>query len=133
MSALSATLAGRRAAESLMLDHGTAKRPNDGKWSYNPVSGNEEQATTDLFTSRCKVASRALVAREVEVGGRTATSVRLELHLPADTDPLEVGDLFTVTEVAPTSLSQVGRTYRVTGLADGTFRTAARYEVEATA
>jgi hypothetical protein len=132
MSAASATLAGRRAAEALMLDAGTAKRPTTG-WQYDAGTGAEVQASDVLFSSRCKVASRALVAREQEVGGRTSTTVRLEIHLPADSTPLRVGDLFVMDTVSPASLSQPGRTYRITGLADGTFRTAARYEVEVTA
>lgn len=90
MSNESAVMAGRAAAESQMLDTGTALRPTGG-WTV--VNGVEVQATTTVFASRCKVQTRAIQAQESQVGGRTAVEVRTELHLPADTAPLKVGDL----------------------------------------
>ena len=93
MSATSVTLAGRRAAESLMLDYGEALRPTGG-WTV--VDGVEVQATEMLFHSACKIQTRQVQARESEVGGRTAVEVRMELHLPAHTEPLAVGDLFEI-------------------------------------
>lgn len=127
MSAASAVTAGRRAAESLMLDTGRALRPTGG---YEYVNGEEVQATEELFTSRCKAQTRTLVARESEVAGRTSTSIRTEIHLPADTDPLKVGDLWEFTAVSPISLAVVGQRVRVLGPVTGTLKTAARYEVE---
>lgn len=111
-----------------MLDTGKALRPTGG-WTV--VDGVEVEATTDLFSGvRCKVQARALQPRESEVGGRTSTSVRTELHLPAASPALAAGDLWEFTEVDPLSLARVGQRVRVLSPTAGTFKTAARYEVE---
>ena len=132
MSAPAAVLAGRRAAEALMLDTGKALRPTGTTYDPEADNGNGAEVTTfdDLFESRCKAQTRNLVARDSEVGGRTSTSVRMELHLPADSDPLTVGDLWEFTAVHPLSLSKFGQRVRVVGPVGGTLKTAARYEVE---
>ena len=119
----------RQHAESLMLDAGSASRPTGGH-AYNSGSQSEGQAATPLFSSPCKIQARNLVAREAEVGGRTATSVRLELHLPADTDPLQTGDLWTIDTAHELSLAVEDAVYRVLAPVDGTLKTARRYEVE---
>lgn len=128
------TLASRqRRAERNYVDTGTAKRPTGG-YVYDPAAnggtGGDVQATADLFTSPCKVQARNLVARESEVGGRTAVYVRTELHLPASTAPLEVGDLFEFTVTDALSLVTAGQRVRVTGPVTGSLKTARRYEVE---
>jgi hypothetical protein len=127
MSAVTTTLAGRIAAEREMLDTGTAKRPTGGS-VYS--GGVDVEATTDLFTSPCKVQSRNLVSQSAEVGARTAVSIRTELHLPASSAPLTAGDLFVVT--TPHALSTVppDTRYRITGPVGKTLATARRYEVE---
>lgn len=110
-----------------MLDTGTARRLTGG-WTV--VDGVEVRAAADLFTSPCKIQTRQIQPRESEVGGRTAVEVSTELHLPADTAPLEVGDLWELTAVNFLSLAVVGTRYRVTAPVDGTFKTARRYAVE---
>lgn len=127
MSVISATFAGRRMAESLMLDGGRALRPTGG---YELVDGEEVLATAELFGSICKVQTRQVQAREVEVGGRTSTEVRTELHLPADTDPLAVGDLWEFETVSSLSFAVVGQRLRVLAPVAGSLKTARRYEVE---
>lgn len=127
MSATSALRRARVAAEKLMLDTGKALRPT-GDYEY--VDGEEVLAPSELFTTVCKVQTRNLVAREAEVGGRTSTTVRTELHLPADSDPLTAGDLWEITAVHPMSLSVVGQRLRVLAPVAGTLKTARRYEVE---
>lgn len=121
----------REQAESLMLDYGQALRPT-GKSSYNPTTKREEQPTTALFEAPYKIQTRALQAQESEVAGRTATTVRVELHLPAWTDPLPVGHLWQCITPSPDSLEVVGNRWRVTGPAAGSLKTARRYTVEAT-
>ena len=123
----------RREAEALMVDAGKALRPTGG-YVYDPNAnggtGGDVLATDELFTSRCKVQTRNVMARESEVGGRTSTTVRMEIHLPADTAPLTVGDLWEFTAVSPLSLATIGQQVRVIAPVAGTFKTAARYEVE---
>jgi hypothetical protein len=121
----------RARAEGFMLDAGTAARPTgDGTPQYDPVEQEEVIPTDDLFDSVCKIQSRDVVPREAEVGGRTQTTIRLELHLPADTDELLVGDVFTITAAHELSLAEAGFRYRVLAPVDGTLKTSRRYEVE---
>lgn len=129
---ISGTLAAARSrAESLMLDAGTAQRPT-GETVYDP----EEQADVPEyaddfgFSSRCKIQSRTVVVRTEEVGERTAATIRLELQLPVDTEPLQVGDVWTVTTPHALSTVPAGTAYRVNGPAEGSLKTARRYEVE---
>lgn len=111
-----------------MLDTGKALRPTGG---YTVASGIEVPATSDLFSAtRCKVQSSQVMAQESEVGGRTAVEVRMELHLPASSAPLVVGDLWEFTAVHALSLQVVGQRLRVTSPVAGTLKTARRYSVE---
>lgn len=120
---------GRAMAERQMLDTGVARHPNGTK-VYNPATQRNEPGYDDLFTSRCKLQARNVAALVQEVGGRTATTVRFELHLPVESEPLTVGDVWEMTAVAAVSTAVVGHQYRVTAPVEGTFRTARRYEVE---
>jgi hypothetical protein len=131
MGVSGALVAGRAAAESLMLDEGQAQRPTGGL-TYDPVTQSEVPAMDPDFgfSSRCKVQSRAVIVRTEEVGERTAATIRLELQLPVDTAPLQVGDVFTVTTPHPLSTVPAGTAYRVNGPAEGSLKTARRYEVE---
>lgn len=129
MSAASAILAGRRAAEALMLDAGTASRPT-GETHYNPDLQQSVPTMDVLFPSRCKIQARDILqAQEREVGGRTAVTVRLELHLPASTPPLMVGDIWDLTETHPLSTARLTQ-YRVLAPVGKTLATASRYEIE---
>jgi len=125
----SALSAGRRAAESLMLDYGRALRLT-GEKVYDHDEQEYVDKETPLFTSAAKIQTRALATRVEEVGARTATTVRTELHLPADTPPLSVGDVWEVTAAHPMSLAVVGQRLRITAPVAGTLKTARRYEVE---
>lgn len=112
-----------------MLDSGTAKRPTGG-FAYNGGTDTDAEATSDLFTSVCKVQSRDVQPHEAEVGGRTSVSVVTELHLPASTAALTVGDLFVVTTPHALSTVAASTTFRVTAPVGKTLATARRYEVE---
>lgn len=120
----------RMLAESLMLDTGKALRPTGGTY-YDDVTQREVEATAHLFgPAVCKVQARNIQPRESEVGGRTSTTVRTELHIPASSPRLEVGDLWEFVTAHPLSLTTVGQRVRVVGPVAGTLKTAARYEVE---
>ena len=113
-----------------MLDTGKALRPTGGT-TYDSEQQADVAAYADLFgPTRCKIQTRNIQAGESEVGGRTAITVRTELHLPADTAPLAVGDVWEITAAHALSLSTVGQRLRVIAPVAGTFKTARRYEVE---
>lgn len=124
----------RSLAESLMLDMGRALRPTGGI-TYDPDAnggtGGDVETTVDLFgPSVCKIQSQNIQPRESEVGARTAVSVRTELHIPATSPALQVGDVWEITAAHPLSLSRVGQRLRVVAPVAGTLKTAARYQVE---
>ena len=120
----------RRQAESLMLDRGTMRRANGGT-TQDPDSGTTVPTYDDLFTSNAKIQTRNLQARESEVGGRTSTSVRVELHLPVSAPAVETGDVWEVTRVnALSDVQLLGRKFRVIAPVGKSFATARRLEVE---
>lgn len=97
----------------------------------DPNTGSETVPPTVRFTSKCKVQARNLAARAEEVGGRTATTVTVELHLPISAPAVEVGDLCEITAVGALSDVQLlGRTFRVVAPVAKSFATARRFDVE---
>lgn len=130
MSLASTLRAGRAAAERLMTDIVTVRYAT-GNTTQDPVTGSTVPEYADRFTSKCKVQARNLVAQDAEVGGRTATTVRLELHLPVDAPAVEPGDVCEVTAVGPLSDPQLlGRKFTVVAPVGKSFATARRLEVE---
>lgn len=99
-----------------------------GASTQDPVTGTESPEYATRFTSKCKVQSRNLTAREAEVGGRTATTVTVELHLPFSAEAVEVGDVAEITDSADPHL--VGRKFRVVAPVAKSYATARRVDVE---
>lgn len=95
----------------------------------DPVTGSDVPAYTTRFTSKCKVQARDLAARTEEVGGRSATTVTVELHLPVSAPAVEVGDLCEITAALSDS-QMVGRVFRVVAPVAKSFATARRVDVE---
>lgn len=127
-----ALTAGQAMAEALMTDTVTIRRIDpDAPPTQDPDTGTTSPTYADLFTSPCKVQARALGALTAEAGGRTATTVRVELHLPLSADALETFDVAEITAVGPLSDPQlVGRKFTITAPVAKSFATARRYEVE---
>lgn len=121
--------AGRRAAESRMLDTFDVKMPTGT--AYNPTTGNDETTYDDLFTTVGRVKSGSgLTARESEAGGRTVVSVTRELHIPVDSPAVPAGAVAVCTAVHSTSdPSLLGAVLRLAGPAPGSQTTARRLEV----
>lgn len=113
-----------------MIDEGTMRRPT-GHPTQDPNTGAEAPALSDLFTSKAKIQNRNLVAQSSDVGGRTATTIRMELHLPVDAPAVHVGDVWEHTSVGALSDMQLlGRKFRVVSPAGKSMATARRLEVE---
>jgi hypothetical protein len=131
MSDLTAVLsAGQAAAEALMTDTCIVRRPN-GLTAQDASTGREVPLYDDLFTSKCKVQARSLQALEAEAGGRTATTVRLELHLPLSAAAAQAYDVAEITAVGALSDMQLlGRKFTIAAPVAKSYATARRYEVE---
>jgi hypothetical protein len=123
--------AGRRAAEARMVDTCVIRYPT-GDMVQDEGTGRVSPVYADRLTSRCRVQSRNLAARAQEVGGRTATTISLELHLPVSgTGSVRAGDVAEVTAVGPKSdAALLGRKYRVVGPVAESTATARRLDVE---
>lgn len=120
----------RAQAESLMTDTCIIRRAT-GNTTPDPVTGSDVPEYADLFTSKCKVQARSLQALAAEAGGRTATTVRLELHLPLSAAAAQTYDVAEITAVGALSDVQLlGRKFTIAAPVAKSFATARRYEVE---
>jgi hypothetical protein len=116
---------GRAAAERLMVDTCTIKRPT-GMSGTDPVT---ETYAAAHYTGACRVVTREVDAITPDAGEREATVLRLRVDLPATTSDVRVGDVVTVT--ASTYDAQlVGRSFRVVAPFHGSQKTARRVPVE---
>lgn len=104
---------------------------SDAEPVQDPDTGTEAPVYADRFTSKCKVQARNLVVRDEEAGGRTAATVRLELHLPVASPPVQSGDVAEITAVGALSDTHLlGRKFTISAPVAKSFATARRYEVE---
>lgn len=112
-----------------MVDACSVSRWDGSTYTFNEASGADVPLFAAVFSSRCKVQARQLQASEKDAGGREATLVRLEVHLPVSAGAVQVDDRLTIT--ASTYDAQlVGRVFRVLAPVGKSFATARRVEVE---
>lgn len=113
-----------------MTDTVTVRYPT-GATTTDPNTGTETPTYAVRLTSKCKVQARNLAARAEEVGGRTATTVTVELHLPVSAGVVKVGDVCEITAVGALSDTHLlGRKFRVVAPVAKSFATARRFDVE---
>lgn len=99
--------------------------------TFNEATGQTETAYVTRLVSKCKVQTRTLQARQEEVGGRTATTVSVELHLPVSAGAVVVGDVCEITAVGSLTDSQLlGRKFRIVAPVAKSYATARRLDVE---
>jgi hypothetical protein len=128
MSAASATLAGRRAAEALMQDTCTIARP--GTVTFLPDGTYSTGDGDTVYAGKCKVQQRAgRMPPTPSQEGTELVLVALEVHIPADVVGVSVNDLVTITAslLDPTL---PGRVYRVVDEPGKSFATARRLRCE---
>lgn len=129
MSADQLVARGRIAAERLMVDTVTIDRP-DGTTTYDDVTKRETKNYDDpYYTGKARLQQQAAVGLEDQGGGRTVTTLRLELQLPITVTGTRVDDRVTV-DAAPNDPDLVGRTFRIQALHHKTHATARRVSVE---
>lgn len=128
MSAADVLLQGRREAERLFIDRARVERP-DGE-STDPESGLVIPTLTPIETSvACKVQSVQAQASVSNVGEEQFTVEQLVWQAPFGSGPYQVGDVITYLE-APLDPVMVGSVYRITELARKSYKTAQRFNVE---
>lgn len=129
MSATSITLAGRRAAERLMVDTCTVKRL--ASQVSDPETGVITPTYTTIYTGRCKVqrTSHPTNSRPLNVGEAELFAAYIELHLPTSVLGVDSDDFATI-DAAPLDADLVGTVFHLRELAHKTFQTARRFGVQ---
>lgn len=128
MSAVAVTMAGRVAAEALMVDQCTITR--SGEPVTDPDTGEVTDTPTEVYAGKCKVQQQAVQSRPQTPGEAAVQMVRREVHLPVATSGgIRVGDLITIT-ACQLDPDLVGRRLRVRDEHAKTYATARRLGVE---
>lgn len=118
MSARTAVLAGRKAAEALMTDHATITRPT----VTTGPDGLDTMTEAPVWAGPCKVQTYEAHETAANAAGALVTIQRYSIHLPHHVDAVRVGDLIRVTGYLSV--------FRVTGLFDKTHVTSRRFQVD---
>lgn len=129
MSAPSATLAGRRAAESRMRDTCRVQRVSGRV--FDEQRGDYVETLVEVYAGACRIASLGSVERTAIAGERAVTSRTYLVHLPATTVGLLSEDVVTV-ETSELDPALPGTRLLVRDVGKGTQVTARRLLCEET-
>lgn len=129
MSATSITLAGRAAAERLMIDSCTVTRL--ASRVSDPETGVVTPTYTTIYTGKCKVQRgvHPTNSRPIDVGEAERFANYIELHLPMSVVGVTSDDIATVT-ASVLDADLVGTVFHLRELAHKTFQTARRFGVQ---
>lgn len=103
---------------------------SDGVWNpvtevYDPAPG------ASVYAGKCRVKSPQVVALTPDAGETEGAVTRLEVHIPADVENVEVGHVVTITAAA-FNPGLNGRRFRVSALFHDSQATAQRLECSET-
>ena len=125
MSAQTAIVRGRRAAEALMVDTCTIRRPTG---TGSDDDGNVVVTYQPVYTGKCRVQQPNAQAAQQDVGEDYQLLLRLEVHLPMSVVGVETGDEVQVT-ASQLDPDLPGRVFLVRDLAHKSHATARRVGV----
>lgn len=129
VSAESAVIQGRAAAEALMVDACTITRVTGPPGELDPDTGIRDPApTATVYSGKCRVQTYEPQESTPDSGAHAYTVQRYAIHVPVGANA-QVDDDITVT-AAVMDPGLVGRRYVVTALLHKTFATANRLAVE---
>lgn len=128
MSAVSAILMGRRAAERKMVDTCTITR-RTGQVVTDPVTGKVTAESIVVYQGKCEVQSKNSSTSSPEAGEHQFTVVSRQVRIPMGKAVIIDDDLVTLdaSRLAP---ELAGKQYRVEGYTPDSFDTAARLPVK---
>lgn len=115
--------AGQVAAGRLMGDACTIKRPAVG--AFNETTGLYADASTTLYTGKCRVRFQDVSDVTVDAGGRAASIREYIVSVPIDSTVYQPDDVVTIT-ASGLDPSQVGLVLTVEGVLHGSQVTARR-------
>lgn len=129
VTAESAVLQGRAAAEALMLDTCSIVRTTGPAGPIDPDTGLPTPAPTDqVYAGKCRVQTYEAHESTPDSGDHVFTVQRYYIHLPVAAD-VRRDDQITIT-AAVLDPALIGRSYRVVGLLHKTYATANRVIVD---
>jgi hypothetical protein len=128
MSATGVTLAGRRAAEALMVDTCTITRVTGG--TSDPETGVHTQTTTVVYSGKCRFQQRPIArpGSRTDVGEASVVQVDYSLQLPMAATGVRVEDA-AVADTSALDPDLPGRAFRVASQAAKTHATSRRLEL----
>lgn len=129
MSATGATLAGRVAAESLMVDACTITRATAGSTFDETTLTYSGGSSATLYSGKCRVKPRDNADRVVQYGERAVSFWPYIVSVPMSVTTVELNDVITVTASA-LDASLVGLSLRVREVLSGSHLTARRLSCE---
>jgi hypothetical protein len=131
MSATSAVLAGRRAAEALMVDTCTIRRVTGQ--ATDDTTGKVTPTYSTIYSGKCKLQALGsqgqAPARPHSIAEAQVFLQQIELHVPMSVTGVQADDLVTVT-ASSLDADLVGRTWHVRALSHKSFQTARRFGLE---
>lgn len=128
MSAESTTLAGRSAAEELMVDTCVISR-SSGLGSFNETTGQYDGGSTEVYAGKCRVKPRDNADRVVQYGQEAVSFWPYIVSVPMDVTTVDLDDVVTVTDSA-LDPALFGLSLRVREVLKGTHLTARRLGCE---
>lgn len=123
MSAESAILDGRRAAEDLMIDTGRIRRVTG---TATNLDGTTSTTYVDVYTGKCRIQTTDPYESRPEAGEHSFTVVRSVLQVPMSVTGVETGDIFDLltSQLDP---DLVNRIWRVAGPSGKSHQTMRRF------
>jgi hypothetical protein len=129
VTAQSAVVQGRAAAEAIMVDACVIERVTGEPGPLNPATGLRDPApTTTVYTGKCRVQTYEAHESTPDSGDHVWTVQRYSVHVPVGTDA-RIDDQITIT-TASMDPHLVGREYTVVALLHKSLATANRLAVD---
>jgi hypothetical protein len=128
MSATTAVLRGRVAAERLMTDTVSITRVTGS--STNSETGVVTPTTSTIYTGAAKVQQGGVpIGQPRDLGEASVQLVHLQLHIPVSATGVRVDDIATVT-ASTLDPDLVGRVFNIRSVAHKSYLTARRMDIE---
>jgi hypothetical protein len=128
MSAESVTLAGRTAAEALMVDTCVISR-SSGSGTFNETTGAYSGSSTEVYAGKCRVKPRDNADRVVQYGQEAVSFWPFIVSVPMSVTTVALDDVVTITDSA-LDPALFGLSLRVREVLSGTHLTARRLSCE---
>lgn len=126
MSATSAVLRGRTAAEALMVDTCTITRVVSVSTDLD--TGVVTPTYSTIYSGKCRLKLSVAVARPIKVGEAQEFTQHPILSLPATTTGVQIDDILTIT-ASLLMPSLVNRVFHLRAIPGQSHMTAARFEI----